>query len=561
MLPTRTHDSSPASTQAAEDALEGTERRTHVAVMARAILPHALLLGVAADLLLRDGLAGLGLPVWIALLALTALALAWTDGRRLSGEAAGWLVTALLFASAMAWRAAEGLQVFDFLATLFALGMTAIAIADRRAALFAPRMRDTAVAAVRTVASIAGGIVPLALRDAAFADTRGEFDGRVRPVMRAVMIALPLLLLFGSLLRSADPVFASLVAFPDIDVDVVASHFVLGGFFAWIVAGWARAALLRPSIGAPVAIELPVRLGRLDLTAALGTLNALFALYVLTQLGWFFGGERFLQARTGLTAAEYARQGFFQMVWVVLLVLPLLLASRAMLRRDRSLERRHTALATPLLVLLGLMVASAVLRMRLYVHYYGLTLERFYPLVLMGWLAIVLLWLGLTVLRARDRHFAAGAVISALVVLGMLNIVVPDVIVARVNVARAQRQADAAEPTLDLRHLATLGGEAVPITLTALLEPAKEPGDSASALRIARDRCGAARTLLGRWGPSGRELARHESSDAPWRLWNAGVVGAVRAARDHHRALLSVQHDACARVRALAPAGTTARAR
>jgi hypothetical protein len=246
-------------------------------------------------------------------------------------------------------------------------------------------------------------------------------------------------------------------------------------------------------------------------------------------------------------------------VWVVLLVLPVLLASRAMLPSDRSLERRHTALAVPLLVLLGLMIVSAVLRMRLYVHYYGLTLERFYPLVLMGWLAIVLLWLGFTVLRGRGRAFAGGAVISAFVILGMLNIVVPDVIVARVNVARAQRQPDVAAPTLDLAYLATLGGEALPITLTALLQPAAQPADSAASLRIARDRCRAARTLLERWGPSARELVRRESSDAPWRLWNAGAADAVRTAHDNHRALLSVQHDDCARARALSPTGTAAR--
>ncbi len=308
MPSTSTASPSLAATHPAGDALERDDRRTHLATMARAILPHALLLGVAADLLLRDGLTGLGLALWLALLALTTLALAWTDGRRVSGESAAWLLTALLFGSAMAWRAAEALQFFDFVATLFALGMTAIALGDRRVALFAPRMRETIMAGAAVIASVAGGIVPLALRDAAFAH-RGELGGKVRPVVRAVAIALPLLLLFGSLLRGADPVFASLVALPALDVEVLASHVVLTGFFTWVVAGWARAALLRPALGARLPDTGPVTLGRLDVTVALGTLDALFALYVLTQLGWFFGGERFLQARTGLTAAEYARQG------------------------------------------------------------------------------------------------------------------------------------------------------------------------------------------------------------------------------------------------------------
>ena len=163
--------------------------------------------------------------------------------------------------------------------------------------------------------------------------------------------------------------------------------------------------------------RFPVTLGALDLTTALGTLTVLFGAYVLTQLGWFFGGERFLRATTGLTAAQYARQGFFQMVWVVALVVPLLLATRAAARAGPALARRHTLLSLPIVALLGAIIVSAALRMRLYVHYYGLTTERLYTLVFMGWLALVLALLAATVLRGRGRAFVGGSVVSALLLL------------------------------------------------------------------------------------------------------------------------------------------------
>ena len=521
--------------------------------MARAILLQALLLGVAADLLLRDGITGIGLPLWLLLLALSAAALFLRAGRQLPRETAAWLTVSTLLGSAMAWRAADALQFFDFAATIFALGMAAVSLADARAALFASRLRDTVWAGARVVGSVAIGIVPLALRDVALPVAREELRGRLRPAVRALLIALPLVFVFGSLLRGADPVFASIFAFPDINFASLASHVAVIGFFAWVVAGWARAALLRdPSVGrAPE--TLPFTLGQLDVTAALGTLNVLFALYVATQLGWFFGGERFLQARTGLTAAEYARQGFFQMVWVVVLVLPILLVTRATLRPGRALERRHTMLALPLIALLLIMIVSAVLRMRLYVHYYGLTLDRFYPLVFMGWLAIVLTWLALTVLRGRGRAFVGGAVTVALVILALLNVFVPDRLVAGTNVARARGEARAGAPALDLTHLATLGGDAVPLAVSSVLLPTRENADSAAALHQARDRCQAARVLLRRWGPSSRELARREASGVSWRMWNAGVASAMQIVRANHRALLSVQHDACARERSLSP--------
>lgn len=533
--------------------------RSRVTPLARAILTQAALLGVAADLLLRDGLMGIGLPMWLLLLSLSAVALVWRDGRTLNREAATWLIIATLLGAGVAWRASDGLQAFDFLGALFALGMTAIAIADVRVALFAERMRATVWAGAKVVGSIAVGVVPLALRDAAPPAARREVGGRVQPIARVLLIALPLLLVFGSLLRSADPVFASIVALPEFDFATLASHLVLIGFFAWVVAGWARAALVSDFSRTPAPETLPFSLGQLEVTAALGTLDALFALYVLTQLGWFFGGERFLQARTGLTAAEYARQGFFEMVWVVVLVLPLLLVTRAALRPGPDLARRHSRLALPMVALLGVMIVSAMLRMRLYVHYYGLTLERFYPLVFMGWLAIVLAWLALTVLRGRGRTFVAGAVVSALVILALLNVVVPDLLVARVNVARAREQVRSAEPALDLPHLATLGGDAVPLAVSAVLATPTVPGDSAAALRQAHDRCRAASVLLRRWGPAGRVVGSREASAAPWRMWNAGVATATRVVGDNFAPLLSVRHDACARERALSPASNTRR--
>ena len=555
---------SPPATSAdlASDAaahIVAEETRARVTPLARAILAQAVLLGVAADLLLRDGLMGIGLPVWLLLLSLSAVALVWRDGRPLNREAGTWLTVATLLGAAMAWRAADALQAFDFLAALFALGMAAVAIADVRVALFAERMRDTMWAGAKVIGSIAFGVVPLALRDAAPAVTPREMGGRAQPIARVLLIALPLLLVFGSLLRSADPVFASIVTLPEIDFEAIASHVVLIGFFAWVVAGWARAALVSDFSRTRAPDTLPFSLGQLEVTAALGTLDALFALYVLTQLGWFFGGERFLQARTGLTAAEYARQGFFEMVWVVVLVLPLLLLTRAALRPGRDLARRHSSLALPMVALLGVMIVSALLRMRLYVQYYGLTLERFYPLVFMGWLAIVLAWLAFTVLRGRGRTFVAGAVASALVILALLNVVVPDLLVARVNITRAREQVRSAEPALDLPHLATLGGEAVPLAVSAVLATPTVQGDSAAALRQAHDRCRAASVLLRRWGPAGRVVRSREASAAPWRMWNAGVATATRVVGDNFAALLSVRHDACARERALTPASNAPR--
>ncbi|HEU5219544.1 MAG TPA: DUF4173 domain-containing protein [Gemmatimonadales bacterium] len=491
------------------------------------ILGHALLVAIAADALLRSRPA-LGLPIWIGVLALAAISLAWRTGRVVPVQAAGWLLVALLFSAGFAWRDSEALRLLDAAVVLGALGMAALALSDGRTALFANRLRDTVWGAGAMMLTIAAGPAPLGLFSA---DHRTGLRNRFGPAARAALIIVAILLVFGSLLRGADPIFASVVALPGIDVDEVVSHAVFIAFFAWIGAGWARGAFVADLRKHSAPDQWPISLGLLDITAALGTLILLFATFVATQLGWFFGGERFLRERTGLTAAEYARGGFFQMVWVVFLVAGVLLGTRGMLRPGSRLARRHTALSLPVVVLLAAIIFSAAMRMRLYVHYYGLTLDRFDTLVFMGWLGIVLVWLTLTVLRGWGRPFVAGAALSGLATLALLHVVSPDVVVARVNLARAAGPEPG--PPLDLVHLASLSGEAADLVVEATLSPSSNaPADQ---------RCEAARRLLKRWGPAS-PLAALQGRAAAWRSWNAGESSALRIVAGHTAQLQAVCH-------------------
>ncbi|HET7372243.1 MAG TPA: DUF4173 domain-containing protein [Gemmatimonadaceae bacterium] len=520
---------------------------------ARRVLASGLLLGVAGDLLLRSGPDGLAFPVWIALAVVSAIIVAKRVRRALSFEASAWLATAFLFSIAIAWRDSETLVFFDYLAVLGAIMLAGVAAARPDMALFAERLRDTVFAVAALARDVVVGVIPLALRDAVDAGTTRRATRTIPTALRVIVISGAMLLVFGALLRSADPIFASLVRLPSIDVGVLVSHVFLVALFTAITAGWARGAFLSRHEPTVARMFLPIRLGPVDVTAALGTLLVLFALFVVAQLGWLFGGEQFLRERTGLTAAAYARQGFFQMAVVVALVVPVLVATRAALdpARGSALRQRHTRLALPIIGLLGVMIVSSVMRTRLYVHYYGLTTDRLYPIVVMGWLAFVLVWLARTVLREWGRPFVAGVVISGLATLGALNVVAPDALVARVNIDRAARPSAPGAQPLDIRYLTTLSGEAAALATRAVLapEPARAAGDSLADLARYTSRCDAATALLKRWGPAA-SAARRLEADGAWRTWNADRAAALRAVGENANALLLVQHDACARARA-----------
>ena len=122
---------------------------------------------------------------------------------------------------------------------------------------------------------------------------------------------LALLLLFGSLLASADAAFAQVVddLLPRIAGDSVTRWVVLYAFGTLAAAG-ACFLLLGPADPATAATPRPTRLRCLDWALPTGLLVGLFGLFVGVQFVVLFGGADHVLRTTGLTYAEYALSGF-----------------------------------------------------------------------------------------------------------------------------------------------------------------------------------------------------------------------------------------------------------
>ena len=495
-----------------------TARTSSPALTARRALLAAAGLGVLADLLLRDGPAGIGLPIWMLAFAAALLALLRQADRPLSAEGRSWLAVAVLFAAGQAWRDSDMLHGFDFLAMLAALmlvAMTLNAIPVPRLAV--ARVRDLLLSASGTAFGVAFGMPQLLINDTEFHTVVAPATG-IRRLSRALVITLPVLLIFTVLLADADPIFGSLFTLPDLDFELIFSHVIVAGFFAWVAGGWLRRSLLsRPASPDVPASPFALTLSTTDLTLALGALNLLFLAFVVVQIGWLFGGEALVLRTTGLSYAEYARRGFFELSWVASLLLPVLLGAHALIpEADARAHRLFRRLALPLTALLGAIMVSAFARMRLYVHYYGISTDRLYATAFMVWLVIVFGWLAFTVLRARPRRFAFGMVTTGFLVLAALNIMNPDALVARANLARAET-GGAGAAGADLRYVASLGGDAATLLVSALTAP-----PSGSAAITAEDRCAAADRLLKKWTAGG-----------PWTQWNLARQRATDAVQIH----------------------------
>jgi hypothetical protein len=439
--------------------------QTGQARTAVAALFLGVLAGVAADLLLRvapwginAGLAGILLLATISLLERRGVI-------HLPPVSHGFLAVAVLCLLSFAWRDSESLNVFALLGALLALGasvFTAQGAGFSRAGSF-----DLGLRMVRTGIGSSVGILPLLFQDIPLGMWAGE--GRSRRLLSVgmgVALAVPPIIVFGALFASADPIFNNvyhgLFAF---DLEAIVPHLLTIGFVSWVGAGFARELLLRrQSAHDPALLLAGSRWGFTEIAIVLGAVNLMFLLFVVIQLRALFGGDTFVLQQTGLTYAEYARRGFFDLVLASALVLPLLLFAEWIGRRsDRIEERGFHALSFLLLFLLAIVLLSAVQRMRIYQLSYGLTEPRVYTMAFMLWLAMVFIWFGVTVLRGKRERFAAGAVVMAFLVLLGLHVINPDQLIARTNLARADQGF-----RFDAVHAASLSDDAMPVFLQAL---------------------------------------------------------------------------------------------
>jgi hypothetical protein len=485
---------------------------------ARRLLAIALAIGLLGDIVLDGSAAGLNVP----LMTSAVLAAGWLVRRR--GRAPdpldAWLPAAALILSVFV-----ALRADPFLAALDLAGAAAFTGASMAAfSGLAVSRRSLSVVLVMGAwvieSSLAGAArLTLASRPAPRDEPRAWPAG-LMSIVRGLVLASPLILIFAVLFASADPIFRRGLE------DVMGFRLDLGGLpgrvlfvagIAWLVAGLLAVAarglpaVETASLGAaapPAAIRLGRSLGLVEAMVVLVAIDAIVGLFVGLQLGYLFGGLD-TSAAVAMTYSDYARRGYFELVAAAALAgAVIVFLEYQVVRRPRM----YLAAAVLLVALTVVVLASAVLRLQLYQDAYGWTELRLYVAVSIGAMAATLVTLAAFLAIDRTRWLGHVMAVIGLVALIGLNVIAPAAFVAERNLARVIDPTlvpPDGEAKLDASYLAVLPDDAIPVVVAAL--PRLPSGDADRVADVLRDRR--------------REIAAGSAYHTPF-SWNLGRVRA-----------------------------------
>lgn len=278
----------------------------------------------------------------------------------------------------------------------------------------------------------------------------------VRKILIGLLFALPIVILFGWLFAAADEVFKDWIL-NVLDIELIDVWRLFRTFAITLFLGSLLYSVIRPDHVVAHKDVVPRKLDTVIVSIILGFVNLLFAVFVFFQIKYLFGGAEFL-LENGMTYAEYARKGFFQLCWVIVLAAILLLV----IYRSFVYHKRAwlvTVFQIVLIGLVGVVAASALKRMNLYQDVFGFTVLRLYVEWFLYFVLALLAFSGVSLIaRLQFRIFFYTGLAAGVVALTIVTSVNVDYLIAKENVRRTVEDGK----TLDFHYLSRLSSDVLP---------------------------------------------------------------------------------------------------
>jgi hypothetical protein len=414
-------------------------------------LVAATITGIAGAAWLVESAPGIGVPL-VACLA--ALALLLGGGLELRGWTIVFGAFGVALVSTAALRAAEWI-VFPNL--VFAIFLAAFAM--KPPATWSEVLSSLMGPPVRMFTS------PAYLLRSAAALVRGAKPSTLAPLIRGLLMGGTLVAVFWALFASADRAFLEFSnrLIPDWDLGLLPFRVI---FFVFTIVA-TTAFLLSGLHSLPKYLQNVIdliRVGggwkprRTEWMTALSLLNLLFLAFVTVQILVLFAGHDHILRTADLSYAEYARQGFVQLLFSATLTAAVVAAAWNLAEHKHGIDLALLRLLLGILCLLTFVIlVSALRRLGLYEEAFGFTRLRLSAHAFGLWLGGVFVLLLVAGATLRTKWLARGTIVFTACALLAFSALDPDTMIARRNLGRYRETGK-----IDLPYLTGLSADAVP---------------------------------------------------------------------------------------------------
>ncbi|MBQ4069169.1 MAG: DUF4173 domain-containing protein [Lachnospiraceae bacterium] len=255
-------------------------------------------------------------------------------------------------------------------------------------------------------------------------------------VLVGILVSIPILLVVLSLLTSADAVFRKVLLYMfdslnDIKSICTAITYIFIGLF--VTYSFAK-----------TSYDKKIKIFTFDskkynpvaaITVSI-TLSLVYVLFSVIQVVALFGkGTYFLPEE--YTYAQYAKEGFYQLVIVAIINMIIIFVCKALFEKNVLLQGCLTVISLCTFI----MLASSAYRLNMYINTYHLTFARILGMIVLFVAALYMI--GLTISIFTDRfpvfEYAVAATAIAYMVFALIR---PDALIARENVNHIKEYKD-----------------------------------------------------------------------------------------------------------------------
>jgi len=440
------------------------------------LLVVALFLGWLFDFLFWEHSIGVNFAIFATVCMLFGIGILVSSGFRPAKKTL-WLLIPFLFFSVVTFLRQEPLTIFlAYTFTTITLILLVNSYLDGQWIQYG--LSDYLVKSIGLMASMVRRPFPFLVFNPQV-DTENSKNEEIKNklpiggIIRGLLIALPIVIFFTSMLASADLVFDQKLAdfldkFETEDIAEYIERMIYILLCAYILVGIFLHAAFASDNTKALAEKKKMKqfLGFTEASIVLGSVSLLFLIFVIIQFQYFFGGQENIGVE-GYSYSQYARRGFNELINVAFFSLLMIIGLGKLTHRESETQKRiYSGLSIFLVLLVMVILVSAYQRINLGIDWHGYSRLRLYPRIFLIWVGILFITIVTLESFRLEKYFTFAFLMASFGFGVSLTLANVDNAIVKYNIERVVNGKN-----LNTIHLSSLSTDAISVLVDEFKSP------------------------------------------------------------------------------------------